>query len=100
MGNGPEEQRCPGGLHIIQEGNLNGTGAGCPNVPKDEPEGKKTDLSEQRIWLEFSKNPRSLWPLEQGLGQGTQEDYIHFMKFSGGKLEEPKLKWKYSWLWM
>lgn len=32
----------------VQEGNLKGTGAGCPYVPKDKTEGKKTSLSGER----------------------------------------------------
>lgn len=60
MGNSPGEQRSPGGLYILQEEHLNGTGAGCPNVPKDEPVEKKTDPIERKIWLELSIKNRCL----------------------------------------
>jgi len=36
-------------LEILQDGNLKGTGAGCPHVLKDELAGKKTSLAEQRV---------------------------------------------------
>jgi len=43
----PEGQRGPGRLDILQGGSLQGTGAGCPHVPQDEPVGKTTGLAEQ-----------------------------------------------------
>lgn len=43
LGGNPEGQRSPGSLDTLQEGNLQGGGAGCPHVLKDEKEGKHSD---------------------------------------------------------
>jgi len=47
LGDSPEGQRGPGRLHILQEGSLQGTAAGCPHVLQDKPTGKMTSLAEQ-----------------------------------------------------
>lgn len=49
MGSSPEEQRDPGKVGILQEGNPKGARAACPHVPKDKLVGKKTGLAEQRV---------------------------------------------------
>lgn len=40
--------RSPGTLDVPQEGNLKGTEASCPHMPKDELVGKKISLVKQR----------------------------------------------------
>ena len=62
MGGSPEGRQ-PGRLDILQEENLQGAGAGCPYVPKDELAGKKAGLAEQRTLA------------------GTQEKKREFMTF-------------------
>jgi len=42
-------------LCTLQGGNLKGTGAGCPHVPKDEQAGKKTSLAEQSFGWDSGK---------------------------------------------
>jgi len=41
----------PGVLDIAQDGNLKGSGTGCPPVPEDEPSGKKTCLANGELLL-------------------------------------------------
>ncbi|KAK4818854.1 hypothetical protein QYF61_020073 [Mycteria americana] len=62
-------QRSPGRLDILQGGSPKGTRAGCPEVPKDEPAGKKTGLAEQRALSRTQENEESLGPLEEEAGK-------------------------------
>lgn len=50
-------------LDILQEGDLKGAGAGHLHVPKDEPVGKKTSLSEERALAGIQEKRRvyDLW---------------------------------------
>lgn len=88
LGNSPEEQRGPGGLHILQKENHNGAGAGCPHVAKDEPVGKN-DLVEQRIWVELSKKTQEFMAFGRR-GRELRSTLRILWGFSGGKLEGPK----------
>jgi len=69
---------------MLQEGNLTGTGAGWPHVPKDKLSGKKTGLAEQRALsgkkLEFMIFGR----------KATQEDYKDVMKLRREKIRRAK----------
>jgi len=55
-----EGERSPGKLDILQEGNLKGSGAGHPHVPKDKPVGKMTRLAEQRTLAGAQEKKESL----------------------------------------
>jgi len=65
---GPERQRSPGSLDLLQEGNLKGAGADHLYVLKDELTGRKTGLAEQRAlvgtqgeeFLTFGRRGRQL----------------------------------------
>ena len=60
LGGSPEGQRSPGRLDILQEGSLQGIGAGRPYVLKDELVGKKTGLAEQRALAGTREKKESL----------------------------------------
>ncbi|KAK4830258.1 hypothetical protein QYF61_009351 [Mycteria americana] len=70
------------------EGNLKGTGAGRPHVPKDELPGKKPSLAEQRALAgtQGKKRVYDLWKK----GQATQEDYKDVVRLCREKIRRAK----------
>lgn len=54
----PEKQRSSGRLHLLQERNLIGAGAGCPNVLIVKLLGEKTSLDEQRTSSETQEKKK------------------------------------------
>ncbi|KAK4826796.1 hypothetical protein QYF61_011604, partial [Mycteria americana] len=94
LGGSPEGQRSPGRLDILQEGNLKGTGAGCPHVPKDEPAGKKTGLAEQKALAGIQEKGRvyDLWKK----GQATQEDYKDVVRLCREKIRRAKAQLEFN----
>ncbi|KAK4815488.1 LOW QUALITY PROTEIN: hypothetical protein QYF61_003024 [Mycteria americana] len=91
LGGSPEGQRSPGRLDILQEGNLKGTRAGCPHVPKDEPAGKKTSLAEQRTLAGIQGKTKRVYDLWKK-GQATQKDYKDVVRLCREKIKRPKAR--------
>lgn len=82
------KDRYPGRLDILQDRNLQGTGAGCPHMLEDVPAGKKTILAKQRALEQTQEEKKrqslqSCWPLGERAGYAGELHGYHEAKQRG-----------------